>query len=322
MISGSKPNFSGITPKLKRSESIAANGTPTLGLSLMLLAFFCFAVMDTSAKWLVVAAIPSLQVAFVRYFVHFIWVVLIYFPRNGLSITRSSVPHLQILRAVLLLCSTSFNFTALKYLPLTTTVAIFFVAPMMVCLLSIPILKEKVGIKRFAAIVVGFVGVLIIVAPWGDEFDYHIFLAIAAMVGASGYFVVTRLVAGRDTNSVAQFYCAGIPSLLLAPIVWSIWQWPATNLDWGLLILIGSFGMLGHSVLTFAHRFAEASVLAPTVYSQIIYITLFSWLFFDSVPTLSTVIGIAIIVASGVYIWNRERELQKALSVGSDVNVV
>ncbi len=277
----------------------------------MLVAFFCFAVMDTTAKWLVVAAIPSLQVAFLRYFVNFIWVLLIYLPRNGFSIMRSNAPHLQVLRACLLFSGTAFNFTALKYLPLTTSIAIFFASPMVVCLLSIPILKEKVGIKRFAAIFVGFIGVLIIVAPWGDEFDYHIFLAIAAMLGASGYFVMSRVVAGRDTNSVVQFYCAGVPTMLLLPVVWSLWQWPSSNLEWSLLVLIGSFAMLGHSALTLAHRFAEASVLAPTVYSQIIYITLFSWLIFDSVPTLSTAVGIVVIVGSGIYIWNRERVLQK-----------
>ncbi len=265
--------------------------------------------MDTSAKWLVLAAIPSLQVAFLRYFVHFLWVIIIYFPKNGFDIVRSNIPRKQILRAFLLFTSTSLNFTALKYLPLTTTIAIFFAAPMIVCLLSIPILKEKVGLKRFAAIVVGFIGVLIIVAPWDEQFDYHVFLAIGASTTAAGYFVMSRVVAGVDNNSVAQFYCSAVPSAILFPIVVTLWQWPATQLEWGLLILIGSLGMLGHSVLTFAHRFAQASVLAPTVYSQIIYITFLSWLIFDTVPTISTVIGIAIIVASGVYIWSRERAL-------------
>jgi len=267
--------------------------------------------MDTSAKWLVLAAIPSLQVAFLRYFVHFVWVILIYFPKNGMAIARSRIPRLQILRAALLFSATAFNFTALKYLPLTTTVAIFFASPMLVCLLSIPILKEKVGLKRFTAIVVGFIGVLVIVAPWDDQFDYHVFLAVGALFGASGYFIMSRVIAGKDSNSVAQFYCAGVPTLLLLPVVLSIWEWPDTQLDWGLLVLIGSLGMFGHSLLTIAHRFAEASVLAPVVYSQIIYVTLFSWLIFDTVPSPSTAIGVAIVVASGVYIWSRERALQQ-----------
>jgi len=113
---------------------------------------------------------------------------------------------------------------------------------------------------------------------------------------------------------VAQFYCSGFPTIILLPVVVTIWEWPSTQVDWLLLVLIGTLGMLGHSVLTVAHRFAEASVLAPTVYSQIIYITLFSWLIFDTVPSVSTVVGVAIIIASGVYIWSRERDLQKQQS--------
>jgi len=284
-----------------------------------MVAFLCFAIMDTSAKWLVVAAIPALQVAFLRYFVHFLWVVILFFPSNGYALTRSKIPHLQILRAFLLFSATAFNFTALKYLPLTTTMAFFFAAPMVVCLLSIPILKEQVGIKRFAAIFVGFVGVLIIVAPWDESFDYHIFLAIGALLGASGYFVMSRVVADVDSNAVTQFYCAGVPTLILLPIILSIWEWPDSTLNWGLLILIGSLGMFGHSLLTLAHRFAEASVLAPTVYSQIIYITLFSWLIFGEVPSMSTAVGICIIIGSGVYIWRRERILQLEKSVDDAV---
>ena len=272
--------------------------------------------MDTSAKWLVLAAIPSFQVVFVRYFVHFVWVILIYFPKHGMTITRSRNPKLQILRAVLLFSATAFNFTALKYLPLTTTTAIFFAAPMLVCLLSIPILKEKVGIKRFTAVAVGFVGVIIIVAPWGTQFDYHVFLAVGALCGASGYFIMSRVIAGVDANSVAQFYCAGVPTIVLLPVVLMVWEWPTTGLDWGLLVLIGTLGMLGHSMLTAAHRFAEASVLAPTVYSQIIYITFFSWIIFDTAPSLSTAIGVAIIILSGIYIWSRERAVQKVQVTG------
>jgi len=180
------------------------------------------------------AAVPSLQVAFLRYLIHFFWVVVIYFPKNGVSISQSKIPRLQVLRAILLFSGTAFNFTALKYLPLTTTVAIFFAAPMLVCLLSIPILKEKVGLKRFSAIAIGFIGVLIIVAPWDEQFDVHIFLAIGALFGASGYFVMSRVVAGVDSNAVAQFYSAGVPTILLLPVVLVIWEWPATALEWGL----------------------------------------------------------------------------------------
>lgn len=297
---------------MKEPKPTPAGGSTTFGLGLMLIAFLCFSIMDTSAKWLVMAAVPSLQVAFLRYLGHFLWVLILYLPSEGTQIMRSNKPRLQILRAVMLLSATAFNFTALKYLPLTTAIAIFFASPMVVCLLSIPILKEQVGIKRFAAILVGFIGVLIIIEPWGAEFDYHVLYAFAALFCASGYFVMSRVIAGVDTNSVTQFYCAGVATVVLAPIGYLIWQWPTSSLSWFLLILIGSLGMLGHSVLTRAHQMAEASVLAPTVYSQILYITILSWIVFDSIPSATTAFGALLIVLSGLYIWQRERQLQKA----------
>jgi drug/metabolite transporter (DMT)-like permease len=277
----------------------------------MLGAFLCFAVMDTSAKWLVaVALLPALQVVFVRYLVHFCWVLVLYVPRQGRSVCVSSAPGMQILRGLLLFSSTALNFTALKYLPLTVTIAIFFAAPMLVCLLSIPLLGERVGIKRFAAIVAGFIGVMIIVQPWGASFDWRIVYSLGALFTASCYFVVTRKVAGADKNAVAQFYIAGTATLLLAPFALRYWQWPDTGTEFLLLTVLGSLGMLGHSLVTHAHRFAQASVLAPTVYSQIIYITLLSWLVFSAVPDRATVLGTVIIILSGLFIWWRECELQ------------
>ncbi len=282
----------------------------------MLGAFLCFAVMDTSAKWLVsVALLPTLQVVFARYVIHFAWVLLLYFPRQGIAIARSGAPRLQLLRGLLLLSSTALNFTALKYLPLTITIAIFFAVPMVVCLLSIPILGERVGARRFAAVAVGFAGVLVIVQPWGESFDWHILISLGALATASGYFVVTRKAAGIDNNAVAQFYTAGTATLLLLPLIAGSWQWPDSGTQLLVMIILGSLGMLGHSLLTHAHRFAEASVLSPTVYSQILYITILSWLVFDTVPDSKTALGTLIIVISGLYIWWRERALQQASAI-------
>ncbi len=283
----------------------------SLGLSLMLIAFFCFATMDTSAKWLVAAAaLPALQVAFLRYLVHFAWVFVLYVPTEGRTLAISNRPWAQLFRGLLLLTSTALNFTAMQYLPLTITIAIFFAIPMVVCLLSIPFLGEKVGIRRFLAVLVGFLGVTIIVQPWGESFDYHIFYALGALMSAAGYFVMTRKIAGVDRNSVTQFYSAGLATVMLAPFALSVWQWPDRLLEWVVIIVLGSLGMLGHTIFTRAHHYAEASVLAPTVYSQVIYITFYSWVIFNSPPDLNTIAGTAIIVLSGLYIWLRERKVQ------------
>ncbi len=282
----------------------------SIGYLLMLLAFLCFAAMDTTAKWLVTAAVPALQVVWLRYLGHFICTVAVYVPRHGWQISRSNRPSLQVLRALFLLSATALNFTALQYLPLTTTIAIFFVAPLTVCLLSIPILGEKVGIKRLMAVFVGFLGVLIIVEPWSQRFDPYALLAICAMLCASGYFVMSRVIAGVDSNATVQFYVSGVATVLIAPVAFYVWQWPSNWQTWSLAALIGTLGMLGHSVLTRAHQLAEASVLAPTVYSQVVYIAIFSWLVFGETPNLQTIVGTVIIVASGLFIWFRERQLE------------
>jgi len=276
----------------------------------MLIAFLCFSTMDTSAKWLVsVAIIPAIQVSFLRYLVHFSWALVIYVPKEGASVFKSKAPFLQTFRGLLLLCSTALNFTGLKYLPLTVTISIFFAVPMVVCLLSIPVLGEKVGVKRFVAVFVGFIGVLIIVQPWDAAFDYHVFYALGALLTASGYFVMTRKLAGVDRNNVSQCYSAGVATILLAPFAINYWVWPKSTTEVLVVFVLGSLGMLGHSLLTRAHEHAEASVLAPTVYSQIVYITMFSWFIFGSVPNLATIIGATIVVGSGVFIWWREKNL-------------
>jgi drug/metabolite transporter (DMT)-like permease len=276
----------------------------------MLTAFLCFAVMDTSAKWLVTAAIPAMQVVWLRYLGHFLCTLIFYLPSEGRKIVHSRKLNFQLLRALLLLCSTSLNFSALQYLPLTTTIAIFFVAPLVVCLLSIPILGEKVGIKRLLAVLVGFGGVLVIVEPWSQSFDPHIFLSIMAMLCASGYFLMSRIIVGADSNATTQFYVSGLATVILAPFAITYWVWPASIQAWGVIALLGSLGMIGHSFLTNAHKYAEASVLAPTVYSQVIYIAILSWVIFAQPPNQQTLLGTLIIVGSGLFIWFRERQME------------
>lgn len=277
----------------------------------MLATFLCFSIMDTSAKWLVGAAIPALQVAWLRYVGHLVVALVAYTPKHGVSIFRSNRPVLQSCRAMFLLVSTSLNFTALQFLPLTTTIAIFFVVPLMVCLLSIPILGEKVGIKRLLAVLTGFGGVLVIVQPWGQSFDPAIFLSIGAMLLASGYFVMSRVIAGVDSNATTQVYVSGLGTILLAPLAIHFWVWPEDLHAWSLLLLIGTLGMLGHSMLTYAHQFAQASVLAPTVYSQVIFIAVLSWVVFGEPPDQATIIGTSIIIGSGLFVWFRERQMQQ-----------
>lgn len=284
-----------------------------LGFAVMILAvaFFMFATLDTVAKVLVESGIPGIQVSFARFVSHAAAALLLYLPTQGLSVLRSAAPKIQVLRALGLLGATVFNFLAVGYLPLTVTISISFAAPFLVCLLSIPILGEKVGIRRLISVLVGFLGVLVITEVWSADFQWAMLLSLGSMSCASFYFVMTRKLAGVDNNAVSQIYSSVLPSFAVAPFAYAIWVAPEFWWQWLLLLLTGIIGFVGHSILTVAYRYAEASRVAPVVYTQILYATFWSWLVFSAVPTSSTVLGTAIIVASGVYIWSRERAVHQ-----------
>ncbi len=275
----------------------------------MLVAFAMFVVMDTSAKWLVLSGIAALQVAFMRFAVHLLLVLAVYAPRHGLALLRSRTPRLQLVRGALLSGATVLNFTALKYLPLPVTISIFFAGPLLVCLLSIPVLGERVGPRRFAAVAAGFAGVLVILQPWSERFDWHVLLSLGSMACAATYFVLSRLIRGADGNGTTQLYASLAGTFVLAPFALHAWSWPADAGQWALLVLLGTLGLTGHSFVVRAHEYAEASVLAPTVYSQILYVSVASWVVFEQPPEASTLAGSAIIIASGLYVWWRERAL-------------
>lgn len=281
-----------------------------LGIILMAFAVLFFTVIDTSAKWLILGGLPALQVVFARYAGHFLGAVLFYIPRSGVGAFRSEKPLLQFLRSAFLLFSTVFNFAALHYLPITITTTIFFTGPIVVTIMSIPILGEKVGLRRLTAVIVGFFGILIVMQPWGAQWHPAMFLSIGAMTCASSYFILTRLLAGKESNATSQLWSSGLATLCFIPIIGPIWVWPETVMGYVVLTCIGGFGLLGHSLATLAHRLADASILAPVVYLQMLFATAAGVLVFATPPTIYTLIGGSIVIAAGIYIWWRERQLK------------
>ncbi|WP_417241335.1 DMT family transporter [Celeribacter sp.] len=282
----------------------------TAGVLIMIAAVTCFTGIDTSAKWLSLYGLPVMQIVFVRYAMHFALSVAFFVPREGLSAFRSNVPKKQLLRSAALMLSTFMNFWALSYLPLSLTISIAFATPMVVTLLAIPLLGEKVGLRRIAAVITGFVGVLIVVQPWGVGFHWAVILSLHTLVFASFYYVMTRMIAGEEANSTMQLWSSGLATLALFPLAAQNWVWPHDSAGWIVMGLIGTFGMLGHVFVTTANRFADASVLSPMIYTQLISATIVGYIVFGSLPTWWTLIGATIIIGSGLYIWNRERVTQ------------
>lgn len=278
---------------------------------LMILAVIFFTGIDTSAKWLSISGLPVIQVVFLRYFVHFLLSMLIYIPQDGVSVFRSNVPKKQFLRSIFLLFSTIFNFAALKYLPITVTTTIAFAGPIVTTLLAIPILGEKVGIHRIIAVVVSFFGVLLVIQPWGSAFHPAMILSLGNLIIASGYFIMTRMIAGLESNATQQVWGSGIPSIGLAPFALFLWVWPETLQQWAVIVAMGSFGAFGHMASTKAHRLADASLLAPMFYTQVFWAAVVGILIFNTWPTIWTLSGGAVIICSGIYIWHRERRKRK-----------
>jgi drug/metabolite transporter (DMT)-like permease len=283
-----------------------------LGISLVVTAALIFAVLDTNAKWLVVNGYPSLEVVFVRYVVQLAVMLVWLVPRYGVGAFRTASPRLEVLRALALLGTTAFNFFAIKYLPLTITGSILFASPILVSVLSIPLLGEKVGWRRWLAILAGFAGVLVIIQPGGAEFHPAMFLSLAMVVSYALFNIVNRKLAGVDSTHVQQLYVALVPTICLLPFAFWDWQWPTGPVDWILLLSLGLGGLVGHTILTIAYRYAEASVLSPFIYPQVIFMAVTSWLVFSQPPGLTIFIGTPIVIGSGIYIWWREQKLANA----------
>lgn len=281
-----------------------------LGIVMMLAAYLTFSFIDTSAKWLALAGLSAMQLVFMRYLAHFV-ISLAKIARGGVSLDRLATekPVLVIVRGALLLGSTFFNFIAVRYLPLTLTSTILFSAPILICALSGPMLGERVGVWRWSAILAGFAGILVAIRPFDASFHWAVLLSLAAAACFAMYSILTRKLAGVVASDTMQLYSGMIGTLAMAPIAFATWQMPDTAFQWLVMIMLGFFGWLGHELLTRAHGFAPASTLTPFGYSFIIYLTIWSFFVFDHLPDRWTIMGAAIIVASGLFIWFRERRL-------------
>jgi drug/metabolite transporter (DMT)-like permease len=281
---------------------------PMAGIALTLFAYLTFSCLDTSAKWLVLAGIPALQIGFMRYALHFV-VSAAMVARHGGGLSRfgSDRLGLVLVRAVLLMMSTLCNFVAIRYIPLTLTATIMFSAPIIVTALSGPVLGERVGPWRWGAIVVGFVGVVVAIRPFDADFHWAAFLSLTGAASFAGYQLLTRMLAGKVSSDTMQLYSGFVGTFVLMPFAFTVWQSPATPLDWTLLFGVGVLGWFGHDMLTRAYGMASASVLTPFSYSMMLYLGVWSWMIFDQTPTRPTMIGAAIVMSAGLVIWVRER---------------
>jgi drug/metabolite transporter (DMT)-like permease len=276
------------------------------GIGLVSLTYLLFTLLDGSAKWLV-QSVPVLVVVWLRFVTHTLIASALLFPMRGMALVRTQHLRWHLLRGLMFIAMTGLNFWALQYLQLTVTASIFFLVPILVALLSAPLLGEKLDARRWGAIVAGFAGVLVVVRPGSEAFHPAILLSLVN-AGLYAFFnLMTRKLAAYDPPETIQFLPAVVASIVLAPFALAAWQSPQGWFEWFMLGMLGVFGGTGHYLLAMAHRYAPASTLAPFLYQQILYMALFGYLVFGNVPDKETWIGAAIVVASGLYLFSRER---------------
>jgi drug/metabolite transporter (DMT)-like permease len=282
------------------------------GIGLVSLTYVLFTLLDGSAKWLV-QSVPVLVVVWLRFVTHTLIASALLFPIRGAALVRTQHLRWHLLRGLMFIAMTGLNFWALQYLQLTVTASIFFLVPILVALLSAPLLGEKLDARRWAAIIAGFAGVLVVVRPGSEAFHPAILLSLVN-AGLYAFFnLMTRKLAAYDPPETIQFLPAVVASVVLAPFALAAWESPAGWFEWFMLCMLGTFGGTGHYLLAMAHRYAPASTLAPFLYQQILYMALFGYFIFGNVPDKETWIGAAIVVASGLYLFSRERRaLRKA----------
>ena len=292
---------------------------PPLAMALALCTFMLFAALDTGAKYLVTAGYAAVFVVWCRFAGHTVIAFLAFRGWRGNEMfVMNSVP-LQILRGALLPITTLFNFLALRDLQLAQTVSIFLSVPMIVTAMAGPLLGEWAGPRRWAAILVGFVGVLIVVRPGTEVFSPAIVWSILATVTYSLYSILTRRLAMRESQASLIFISGIVGSVLLAPPALIYGRMSHSALELALLAGLGVFGMGGHMLLVKASRLASASKVAPFIYSQLLWMVLLGFIVFGDIPDGWTLVGAAIICSSGFYIMNRERQIARRMRMSPEV---
>jgi drug/metabolite transporter (DMT)-like permease len=290
-----------IDPAVERRQRLA-------GIALMCGAVATFACLDATAKYLN-GHMDTLQVVWARYAGAFLCAFLISNPLTSPGLVRTRRPALQVVRSTLLLGSSIFNFLAFRYLQLDQALSILFSTPFMVAALAGPMLGEWIGWRRWTAISVGFAGVLLVMRPGPHGIDPAALLSLGSAVCYALYGIATRLLARSDSNETTLFYTNLVGVIVMMPVVPFVWTTPASVHIIVLMVAVGALGSIGHYLLIAGHRLAPASILSPFIYTQLIWAVTLGYLVFGDVPDGWALAGAGVVIASGLYILNRERKM-------------
>jgi drug/metabolite transporter (DMT)-like permease len=284
---------------------------PLLAFVLMGTAVLCFSLVDATAKWLTEGYDPW-QIAFISRIVPIVVALVVAYRETGNPFNfYTRFPKVQVMRAALTIPMIWCFFTGLKLMSLAEAITIAFTAPLFITMLSRPMLGEKIGPRRWGAVAVGFVGILVALRPGVGGIGIGPILVIISAFAYAVSMCLLRRFAGQEPTHNILFYSA-IGAFLVGGVnSIPVWVEPDVT-DWGLLLLVGVWGVFGSYAVIRAYRLGEASMLAPLEYTALIWSILFDLWLFQHAPVPAVLFGAAIVIAANVYIAHREHKVAKA----------
>ena len=280
-----------------------------LGIFLMVITTIVFASQDGLSKYLA-TEYNVYMVVMIRYwfFAAFIMTISSRKPGGVKQVAKTKTPLLQIFRSLLLVAEMCVTILAFTLLGLAETHAIFASYPLIIAMLSGPILGEHVGWRRWLAICVGFFGILIILNPGNGIFSPYALVPLAGAILFALYGLLTRYAGQYDNSSTSFFWTGIIGCIAMTAIGLNFWD-PVSQADWGIMLILSASGMLGHFLLIKCYEVAEASAVQPFAYLQLIWASIIGIIIFGEQITTNVFIGACIIVGAGLFTLWRERKV-------------
>ena len=274
-----------------------------------LLAWVMLPIMDGFAKYLS-TDLPVLQITWARYFftVAFTLPLMFFFFREKLVWTDK--PKLQLIRGLILLAANICFFYAISVISLAKALTLAFIAPLIVTTFSPIFLNEKVGLRRWSAVIIGFIGSLVVIRPGYVEINLASIAALGTGVMYGFYLIITRKLSTSDNPLLTLLLTGVVGATIISTVMPFVWVKPSLN-QWSIMAAIGIFACIGHLFIILSLKYADASKLAPFSYFEIVTNIIIGYYFFNDFPDNSTFFGLFIIVLSGIYISRRENLVRK-----------
>lgn len=279
---------------------------PLVGIALVIAAVSLFSVMDSGAKYLA-ERYPPILVTWARFFFNVLVMLIVLGPSLGRKLIQTKRPRLQLVRGLALGGSSVLFVTALPHMRLADATAVTFLVPMLVTLGAVFVFGQRAPSGTWVALVISFIGVLLVIQPGGSAFTWWALMPLGTAVCAATYQLLTSRVAGIDSGTTSLFIGALVSVALLTLPALFVWEWPHNLTDAAVFVGIGTIGALSHYLIIRSFEYAPAATLAPYAYLQIIAAMLMGLLVFGNFPGLLAILGISMIVTTGMVMALRQR---------------